>query len=58
MWSRIETWIKRPENIAYVVLVTACLVIAGRTYSIVSILLGLLVMAVAGFLIRKIFFRE
>ncbi len=58
MWSKIESWIKRPENIAYISLVIACLVIAGRAYSIKSILLGLLIMAVGGFLIRKIFFRE
>jgi hypothetical protein len=58
MWFKIKSWIKKPENLAYIVLVMVCLIVAGDTYGVMSILLTLVFMALMGFLIRKVFFKD
>jgi hypothetical protein len=56
--SRVRDWTKKPENVAYLVLVALCLIIAGRKYNVGSILLVLLLMGLLGFVVKQIFFRE
>lgn len=58
MTNGIKSWIKKPENIAYLLLITVCLVVAGTKYNIGVIVLVLVLVGLFGFLVRKLFFRE
>jgi hypothetical protein len=58
MTSTIKSWIKKPENIAYLLLMVVCLVVAGMKYNVGIVGLVLVLMGLSGFLIRRLFFRE
>jgi hypothetical protein len=53
----IKSWIKKPENVVYVLMIIACIAIVGVKH-IGAIILTLLIMALLGFLIKKLFFKD
>ncbi len=52
---KIKYWIKQPENIGYLLLILVCVIIVGID-NFWSLAITLLIAAVFGFLIRKLFF--
>ena len=56
--NRVIEWIKRPANVAYILLVVTMLVVEFGEYDVWSFVIVLAGVPLFAFLIRKIFYRD